>query len=99
MRKRDNALIPALDLRPAEQFGSLSAVFDHEMDPSLDADLSLARARLRDYDDEQDYILPTGSPLATFTVGMLLHERGATLIQVLEWDRFALKYHVRTVQL
>ncbi len=99
MRKRDGGMVPAIDLRPAERFGTLTPIFDHAMDPSDDADMRDARERVREFNDEQDYILPTGSPLATLAVGMLLRDQGVKIVQVLEWDRFDLKYHLRTVSL
>jgi hypothetical protein len=92
-------MVPAIDLRPAERFGTLTPIFDHAMDPSDDADVRDARARVREFNDEQDYILPTGSPLATLAAGMLLRDQGIKIVQVLEWDRFDLKYHLRTVSL
>jgi hypothetical protein len=98
-RKREGELVPAVDLRPAERFGTLTAVFDHAMDPSADDDVRNARQRLKDFNDEQDYILPSGSPLATLTVGMLLRDQGVKIVQVLEWDRFDLNYHLKTVSL
>lgn len=99
MRKRDGEMVPAIDLRPAERFGTLTPIFDHAMDPSDDADVRNARARVKEFNDEQDYILPTGSPLATLAAGMLLRDQGVKIVQVLEWDRFDLKYHLRTVSL
>ncbi len=99
MRKRGGDMVPAIDLRPAERFGTLTPIFDHAMNPSDDADVRDARARVKEFNDEQDYILPTGSPLATLAVGMLLRDQGVKIVQVLEWDRFDLKYHLRTVSL
>lgn len=99
MRKRDGEWVPAIDLRPAERYGTLAAIFDHSMDPSSEADVREARRRFEGFDDEQDYVLPSGSPFATFTAGLLLRERQVKVIQVLEWDRFDLRYHVRTVAL
>ncbi len=98
-RKRDGEMVPAVDLRPAEQYGVLVAVFDHDMNPSSTHDLSSAKLRLQPFDEECDFVLPSGSPLATLATGFLLRDLGVKTLQVLEWDRFALRYHTRTVAL
>jgi hypothetical protein len=98
-RKREGEMVPAVDTRPAEKFGVLVSIFDHAMDPCSDDDMSTAKTRLMDFDDEQDFILPSGSPLATLATGLLLRDNGIKMIQVLEWDRFSLKYHLKVVSL
>jgi len=99
MRKRDGELVPAVDLRPAEKFGTLTAVFDHSMDPSSDDDMRMAKQRLSSFNDEIDFILPSGAPLATLATGLILKQMSVQCVQVLEWDRFTLKYNVKTVAL
>lgn len=103
MRKDSHTreLKPIVDLRPAEQFGDLRAVFDHEMQPDNLEDVEEASARLRDFDQNTDYILPNGSPLATFTAGLLLKEYIDLYepIRVLMWDKIYMKYSVEEVRL
>ena len=92
-------LKPIVDLRPAEQFGSLVPVFDHNMDPSKREDVQEANNRLADFDQEQDYILPNGSPLATLTTGLLLREKNVDCVQTLVWDKIYLKYMLNVIEL
>ena len=89
-------LKPIVDLRPAEQWGSLVAVFDHHMDPENADDMRIASERLKDFDPEQDFILPNGSPSATLATGLILGEK-AREVQVLVWDRIHLKYNLSEV--
>ncbi len=103
MRKDSNTkeLKPIVDLRPAEQFGDLRAVFDHEMQPDNLHDIEEASARLQEFDQNTDYILPNGSPLATFTTGLLLKDFVNLYepIRVLMWDKIYMKYSVEEVRL
>lgn len=94
-------LKPIVDLRPAEQFGDLRAVFDHDMEPDRSDDVEEANRRLADFDQQYDYILPNGSPLATFTSGLLLkdHINLYEPIRVLMWDKIYMKYCVQEVRL
>lgn len=92
-------LKPIVDLRPAEQFGSLVPVFDHDMDPSKREDVKTAADRLEDFDPDQDYILPNGSPLATLTTGLLLGEKKVDSVQTLVWDKIYLKYMLNVIEL
>lgn len=94
-------LKPTVDLRPAEQFGDLRAVFDHEMDPESLDDVQEARVRVGDFDQDRDYVLPNGSPLATFTTGLLLKDQINVYepVRVLMWDKMRLRYTVQEVRL
>ena len=92
-------LKPIVDLRPAEQYGSLVSVFDHDMDPSKREDVMVASERLQDFDSEQDYILPNGSPIATLTTGLLLREKNVESVQTLVWDKIYLKYLLNVIEL
>ena len=92
-------LKPIVDLRPAEQYGSLVSVFDHEMDPSRHEDVLVASERLQDFDPEQDFILPNGSPLATLATGMLLRGKKLESVQTLVWDKIYLKYMLNVIEL
>lgn len=92
-------LKPIVDLRPAEQYGSLVSVFDHEMDPSRREDVLVASERLQDFDPEQDFILPNGSPLATLATGMLLRGKKLESVQTLVWDKIYLKYMLNVIEL
>jgi hypothetical protein len=94
------ALKPIVDLRPAEQFGSLNAVFDHEMEPTNKGDLIRARERLAGFDPDYDYILPNGSPLATLATGIMLGElRSGETVQTLMWDKMHMRYQVGVIEL
>lgn len=103
MRKDSNTkeLKPIVDLRPAEQFGDLRAVFDHEMQPDNHDDIEEASARLQEFDQTTDYVLPNGSPLATFVTGLLLKDYVSLYepIRVLMWDKIYMKYSVEEVRL
>jgi hypothetical protein len=94
-------LKPIVDLRPAEQFGELRAVFDHEMDPESGHDLKEAGQRLWEFDQQYDYILPNGSPLATLTTGLLLKDKLNIYepLRVLMWDKMKMRYTVQEVRL
>jgi hypothetical protein len=92
-------LKPIVDLRPAEQYGSLVSVFDHDMDPSKREDVMLAAERLEEFDEEQDFILPNGSPLATLTTGLLLRGKKLESVQTLVWDKIYLKYMLNVIEL
>jgi hypothetical protein len=92
-------LKPIVDLRPAEQYGSLVSVFDHDMDPSKREDVMLASERLEDFDADQDFILPNGSPLATLTTGLLLRGKKLESVQTLVWDKIYLKYMLNVIEL
>lgn len=91
---------PIVDLRPAEQFGQLSAVFDHEMEPNNKSDLVRARDRLAEFDPDEDYILPNGSPLATLATGIILGEmRKGETVQTLIWDKMHMRYQLGVIEL
>lgn len=92
-------LKPIVDLRPAEQYGTLTPVFDHDMDPSKREDVMLANERLEEFDQEQDFILPNGSPLATLTTGLLLRGKNLESVQTLVWDKIYLKYMLNVIEL
>jgi hypothetical protein len=92
-------LKPIVDLRPAEKFGQLAAVFDHDMDPSHPTDIRNAELRLEDFDPEQDYILPNGSPIATLATGIILGKKNVKEVQTLIWDKIFMKYQVGVVEL
>lgn len=92
-------LKPTVDLRPAEQFGSLTAVFDHEMEPENSNDFFKAKERLDDFDPFEDFILPSGSPLATLATGLILGDKNITEVQTLIWDRIHLKYILNVIEL
>ena len=94
-------LKPIVDLRPAEQFGDLRAVFDHEMEPQCLADMQEACHRLSDFDQSSDYILPNGSPLATLATGLVLKDfiNIYEPLRVLMWDRMQLRYTVEEISL
>lgn len=101
MRKdsRTGELRPVVDLRPATTYGTLTPVFDHEMDPESLADLRTARERLEPFDQERDYVLPSGAPIASLVTGALLGRRGCEVVNVLEWDKFRLQYTLKVVEL
>lgn len=101
MRKDFNTgtLKPIVDLRPAEQYGTLNAVFDHEMEPTSHEDVRRAADRLKDFDHHEDYILPNGSPLATLATGMILRDRGVDSVQTLVWDKIYMKYQLGVIDL
>lgn len=92
-------LKPIVDLRPAEQFGSLVAVFDHTMDPDSPEDVRIAADRLKEFNEETDFVLPNGSPLATFATGLLLGGKQHRAIQALVWDKIYLRYNLHLVEL
>lgn len=92
-------LKPIVDLRPAEQFGSLVSVFDHEMDPTKIEDVRAAAERLASFDPDRDYILPSGSPLATLTTGLLLRNKNIECVQALVWDKIHIKYILNVIEL
>jgi hypothetical protein len=92
-------LKPIVDLRPAEQYGTLNAVFDHEMEPTRIDDVRRAAERIDDFDPEQDFVLPNGSPLATLATGMLLRDKGVDSVQTLVWDKIYMKYILGVIEL
>ena len=92
-------LRPIVDLRPAEQYGQLVSIFDHDMEPSNQTDMAAARSRLTDFDPFDDFILPNGSPVATLAAGLILGEKQMPEVQVLVWDRIYLKYILTVVEL
>lgn len=94
-------LKPIVDLRPAEQFGELRAVFNHEMDPENIHDMKEAALRIGEFDQRCDFILPNGSPLATFATGLLLrdHIDPNEPVTVLMWDKMKMRYVVEEVRL
>jgi hypothetical protein len=94
-----NTLKPIVDLRPAEKWGSLNSVFDHEMEPTDVDDLRQAASRLKDFDPEEDYVLPNGSPIATLATGMMLGDKGFDSIQTLVWDKIHMKYVLGVIEL
>lgn len=101
MRRDPNSgeLRPIVDLRPAAAYGTLTPVFDHEMDPENRDDLLRAQERLQDFDEEVDFILPSGAPIASLVTGVLLGLKDIEVINVLEWDRFRLQYVLKQVEL
>ena len=101
MRKdRDTGqLKPIVDLRPAEKWGSLNSVFDHEMEPTDVDDVRLAADRLETFDPDQDYVLPNGSPIATLATGMILGDKGMDSVQTLVWDKIHMKYVLGVIEL
>ncbi len=101
MRKdRDTGqLKPIVDLRPAEKWGSLNAVFDHDMEPTDVSDVRRAADRLENFDPETDYVLPNGSPIATLATGMMLGDKGFDSIQTLVWDKIHMKYVLGVIEL
>lgn len=101
MRKdsRTGELRPAVDLRPASTYGTLTPIFDHEMDPENHEDLCAAKERLEDFDQERDYVLPSGAPIASLVTGALLRKKGCEVMNVLEWDKFRLQYTLKVIEL
>jgi hypothetical protein len=100
--RKDHAtgtLKPIVDLRPAEQYGSLNAVFDHDMEPTNVGDVHRASDRMDDFDPDSDYVLPNGSPLATLATGMILRDKGIDTVQTLVWDKIYMKYVLGVIEL
>ena len=100
--RKDHAtgtLKPIVDLRPAEKWGSLSPVFDHEMEPTDVDDVRQAAHRLETFDPDEDYVLPNGSPIATLAPGMILGDKGMDSIQTLVWDKIHMKYVLGVIEL
>jgi len=54
---------------------------------------------LEEFDQEQDFILPNGSPLATLTTGLLLRGKKLESVQTLVWDKIYLKYMLNVIEL
>lgn len=92
-------LKPIVDLRPAEEYGSLNAVFDHNMEPTEHDDVRRAADRLKDFDSDEDYVLPNGSPLATLATGMILRDKGVETVQTLIWDKIYMRYILGVIEL
>jgi hypothetical protein len=100
--RKDHAtgtLKPIVDLRPAERYGSLSPVFDHDMEPTTLRDLRQAADRLEEFNPDDDYVLPNGSPLATLATGMILRDKGIDAVQTLIWDKIHMKYVLGLIEL
>jgi hypothetical protein len=100
--RKDHAtgtLKPIVDLRPAEKYGTLNPVFDHDMEPSTVGDMRKASDRMDDFNPDVDYVLPNGSPLATLATGMILGDKGIDVVQTLVWDKIHMKYVLGVIEL
>ena len=69
------------------------------MNPNKREDVKAAEQRLADFDQEKDYILPNGSPLATLATGLLLRNKNVDCVQTLVWDKIYLKYILNVIEL
>lgn len=96
-RNGDGSWSPRFDLSCAAQFGSLEFVFGHGQVALLGSAAGQSAAeRLRDFDPENDYVLPVGD---TVLVGIVFAElaRAGHRIRALRWDQNSRRYDVVTV--
>lgn len=79
-----------VDYSPAKQFGRLEFLTIMDFSPeenSMNNQVLIqeVRAKLRDYDPEQDFVVITGSPTVTAVVFMILRERQHK-VNILRWS-------------
>lgn len=95
------------DFRPAEAYGEvvfMSADRHHDFHNIVNSEanellLADLRRKLRDYDPEQDYLVPVGSPYVSAAVFWLLGHLGIRRVNILRWDNINRTYRPLTLQL
>jgi len=90
-----------IDISPAEQYGKIIQVIPQSYDSPYSTESMVHRAMqvLRRFNSTTDYILPMGSPMSMFVVGMVLGRLNIERCNVLRWERRAFKYVVQDVDL
>ena len=95
--------VPRLDYSKAAEFGGV--VFLSAMDLSSEknslhnvAIIDGMRDKLRDFDPEHDYLVPSGSPIVAAAAFMLVREK-AHRVSVLKWSNRDFLYSVVHINL
>jgi hypothetical protein len=96
---RDGEWKPIFDIRPARMFGQLVFVTLRPGNIYLDTlptILNHMQSVLADFNDD-DYILPTGEPVAIAAASMCAAQANNGRVKLLKWDRRGKNY--QTVQI
>lgn len=96
-----------LDFRPAEGFGQVEFLTVDRQDDFNNVNdggnnrrlMAHLRQHLRDFDEERDWIVITGSPYVTAAVFWILGSRGVKVLRFLRWDNRDLLYIPLTLKL
>jgi hypothetical protein len=79
---------PAIDVRPASKYGSIIFLTPAGGPFGNPSDLvPEIWAKLRDFNEEVDFIMPTGAPQFIALTGMLLGQLGIAEVSMLLWHR------------
>jgi len=87
---------PIFDIRPARKFGEFVFVLLRPGNVRLETlPVVIAHMQniLHDFGDE-DFILPTGEPLAIATASMIAGQANEGRIKFLKWDKFTREYQI-----
>ncbi len=92
-----------IDYTPAKEFGQLKSItlIDFSRDEgaiSNDVLIEEIRAKLHDFDAENDFIVISGSPAVSFVVAMILRER-AHRVNLLRWSNETKSYSPLVINL
>lgn len=91
------------DFRKAKRFGSLVPILWGDAFPDNSVERvhemqAIIRAKLRDMDPLNDYILLTGDPVAIVMTALVISERMLT-VRFLKWDRENREYYLIPVSI
>lgn len=84
--------MPNLKYNTAEEYGELKFLsasdYRHTTDDSeYNDNLTAVIARkLKDYNEDLDYVIPAGSPIIMMVVSAILSRRGVKKFNILKWD-------------
>lgn len=88
--------VPDFNYTSAEKFGDVKFVtsknFNAAMNSLINADLSKEiKDSLRGFDYDNDYVVPTGSPIVSMAVAAMLG-RNTSKLKILKWDKRDYRY-------
>lgn len=96
--------IHTFNYTPAEKHGDVRFITNKDYspsrsslhNPSLTQDI---RRVLENFDPENDYIVPTGSPIVLMVVAAVLAEKGLKVFRILKWDNRDFMYVPMTIDI
>lgn len=98
-RRENGAWIPTVDLSSVTDHGRMEVLLPSGMNyVESSAVLAQLRPKLDGFDEENDYLLPVGDPVAMAAAAALLGAR-CKRFRMLKWDRIHKRYFIFTITL
>lgn len=94
-KDQSGAVVPRIDLTPAEKFGEIVFLLSWTDPKKMTPDQCIGKIRrgLSDY-NQSDYMVFVGSPTVMWAAGAIASEMSGGVVRTLEWDNRTSSYNV-----